>query len=154
MRTRTIAGSVLLLVGCSAVDPPARVSTSTCSVELAVEEDERPAVHVDLGPGSCEKARATLIQLDKDRPVTDGYLVVVSVNRSSDAPIVSASVSLANSQGVESLLSAVPPPLPAEGVEPRPMAQHPVVLGAWSEIATGSGPNAKPYRVLVRIARS
>ena len=116
-------------------------------------------MNVNLGPGSCEKERLTLISRDKGG---EAYLVILSVNGPVEAPIVSSNVTLTTSEEiVESFLSTAPLPFPAEhpAREPRPAQapkrkQNPVVQGAWSEIASGSWPDAESYRVLVRIVRS
>jgi hypothetical protein len=151
----------VVLSGCATAVASAPAPAS-CRVQVAVEETDRPATHVDLGARSCEEKSVAVIARANHPP--DSYFVAVTVSGTPEQPIVSSDVvQIAQIDGqpdpeIGARLLRNMPPIPFPNAPPLPPGPPPksqrVIGGQWSEISNGTWSDDVWYRVLVRIDRS
>lgn len=167
------------LFGCTtaattATTVAAKEATS-CSVEMRVESTDAkaPAAHpsaaamVDLGRKACDEPRTVVIARNASGHAgqAGGYFVSMEIAGTAEHPIVTSDVAtfsgegdgMADARAAEVMLRNLPRP-PGGGAERPPVDRsstprraHAAPAGQWTEIASGTWPDASPYRVLVRV---
>jgi len=149
---------------------------SSCSVEMRVESTDvsAPAAHpsaaamVDLGRKACDEPRTVVIARSASGHAgqAGGYFVSMEIAGTAEHPIVTSDVATfsgeadatAAARAAEVMLRNLPRPREGAGSERPPVnpsstprKAHAAPAGQWTEIASGTWPDASPYRVLVRV---